>query len=145
MESKAKPFLMVNQIIAKEEDREGVPGYLVFFPWEAKWIYRDTFLKWAFPMEKTNSVKQEDVELFLGKNIEMAPADSKTVIVRAEMLSGFVSFDTSSCIDPENFALEVGASEALRKIRGKLWEYLGFALQWGRNGLEEAEKKVDLG
>lgn len=140
-----KPFLLVKTVYAKEQDRGGERGYLVYFPWEAQWIPKDIFECWALPLEDARSITEAEVGGFLGSDVTMAPADEKTTIVRADMVSGFVAFETSSCVSPEKFDLEKGASIALRKIREKLWEHLGFVLQWGINGVrKDSSSKITL-
>ena len=43
----------------------------------------------------------------------------------------------SSCIKPENFNLGIGAAYAQIKAEDKIWEGLGFVLQWAKYGLKK--------
>ncbi|MFA7188664.1 MAG: Gp49 family protein [Sphaerochaetaceae bacterium] len=66
----------------------------------------------------------------------------KTTFVKAEMLSGFMQYETSSCVDSANYDEEIGEDICIEKINDSLWGHLGFVLQWARNGLtHEPEEK----
>ena len=42
-----------------------------------------------------------------------------------------------ACVKPENFDLNVGANYARIKAEDKIWEGLGFVLQWAKYGLKK--------
>lgn len=42
----------------------------------------------------------------------------------------------AACVKPENFDLNVGANYAQIKAEDKIWEGLGFVLQWAKYGLK---------
>ena len=48
-----------------------------------------------------------------------------------------VLVEQSSCIKPENFNLGIGAAYAQIKAEDKIWEGLGFVLQWAKYGLKK--------
>ena len=52
-------------------------------------------------------------------------------------LTGFEVHGQSSCIKPENFNLGIGAAYAQIKAEDKIWEGLGFVLQWAKYGLKK--------
>ena len=43
----------------------------------------------------------------------------------------------TACVKPENFDLNVGATYAQIKAEDKIWEGLGFVLQWAKYGLKK--------
>lgn len=43
----------------------------------------------------------------------------------------------AACVKPENFDLNVGANYARIKAEDKIWEGLGFVLQWAKYGLKK--------
>lgn len=46
-------------------------------------------------------------------------------------LTGFEVHGQAACVKPENFDLNVGSNYARIKAEDKIWEGLGFVLQWG--------------
>ena len=53
----------------------------------------------------------------------------KLTIVCAKLENGFVLTESSGCIDPANYDVKVGVALCKSKIRQKLWEMEGYALQ----------------
>lgn len=49
---------------------------------------------------------------------------------------GFEVHGQAACVKPENFDLNVGANYAQIKAEDKIWEGLGFVLQWAKYGLK---------
>lgn len=45
--------------------------------------------------------------------------------------------DQAACVKPENFDLNIGANYAQIKAEDKIWEGLGFVLQWAKYGLKK--------
>lgn len=43
----------------------------------------------------------------------------------------------AACVKPENFDLNVGSNYARIKAEDKIWEGLGFVLQWAKYGLKK--------
>lgn len=43
----------------------------------------------------------------------------------------------TACVKPENFDLNVGSNYARIKAEDKIWEGLGFVLQWAKYGLKK--------
>jgi hypothetical protein len=52
-------------------------------------------------------------------------------------LTGFEVHGQAACVKPENFDLNVGANYARIKAEDKIWEGLGFVLQWAKYGLNK--------
>lgn len=50
--------------------------------------------------------------------------------VGVKMQNGFVITDCTSCVDPNNYDEEIGKQICLKHIEDKVWELLGFNLQY---------------
>lgn len=72
---------------------------------------------------------------FLGNDVGCISIDEKTTLVKAKALSGFKFYETSSCVDPNNYNEEIGRNICTDRIIDKIWDHLGFVLQWAKDGL----------
>jgi hypothetical protein len=52
------------------------------------------------------------------------------------MQTGFVQYESSSCVDPKNYDHEIGTLCGLKRIEDSIWKLLGFTLQWAKDGLK---------
>lgn len=50
---------------------------------------------------------------------------------------GYKSWSPAKEVKPENFDLNVGSNYARIKAEDKIWEGLGFVLQWAKYGLKK--------
>lgn len=62
---------------------------------------------------------------------------TKTTNTTLTCLTGFEVHGQAACVKPENFDLNVGANYARIKAEDKIWEGLGFVLQWAKYGLKK--------
>ena len=62
---------------------------------------------------------------------------NKTTNTTLTCLTGFEVHGQAACVKPENFDLNVGANYAQIKAEDKIWEGLGFVLQWAKYGLKK--------
>jgi hypothetical protein len=53
----------------------------------------------------------------------------KTTIVVCQLPNGFIIVESSSCVDPENYDVEIGTEICKKRIENKLWELEGYCLQ----------------
>lgn len=110
------------------------------------WCPTAKFIKQYTPFTNPNSVSQEDVDNFIGSyavnNIQVGGV-TKTTMVTAILVNGFVIHETSTCVDPENYDERVGAEICVNKIKEKVWDYLGFLLQCGTIGFKAILPKGD--
>lgn len=60
--------------------------------------------------------------------------EDKLVLVE---LTGFEVHGQAACVKPENFDLNIGSNYARIKAEDKIWEGLGFVLQWAKYGLKK--------
>ena len=122
--------------IPKNED-PATEGYLVQYPdGYVSWCPKAEFERWymVVPGDGTK-VTEEMVNAMIGNRVEKQ-YDEKTSLVQVDTLTGFRIIETSSCVDPANFNQAIGVEICMERIKNVLWKGLGFALQWGKNGLK---------
>ena len=66
--------------------------------------------------------------------MDTAKYETKTVfgkctIVAAQFENGFILVESSACVDPANYDADLGAKLCKERIRERLWELEGYALQ----------------
>lgn len=77
-----------------------------------------------------------DIKRFI-KDIENVKVGTKTTNTTLTCLTGFEVHGQTACVKPENFDLNVGSNYARIKAEDKIWEGLGFVLQWAKYGLKK--------
>lgn len=77
-----------------------------------------------------------DIKRFI-KGIENVKVGTKTTNTTLTCLTGFEVHGQAACVKPENFDLNVGSNYAKIKAEDKIWEGLGFVLQWAKYGLKK--------
>lgn len=113
-------------------------GYEVTYPDGYKsWSPAKEFEKYYYKLEDYagDILKENDIKRFIS-NIESIKVGTKTTNTTLTCLTGFEAHGQSSCIKPENFNLGIGAAYAQIKAEDKIWECLGFVLQWAKYGLK---------
>lgn len=81
-------------------------------------------------------LKENDIKRFI-KGIENIKVGTKTTNTTLTCLTGFEVHGQAACVKPENFDLNVGSNYARIKAEDKIWEGLGFVLQWAKYGLKK--------
>ena len=119
----------------------GEMGYKVKYPdgyvsWSPKDVFEKAYLKIIpNPRLKTDiSISQQMVDEFI-KEVQVSTIGDKTTLVRVVLVNGFELVESSACVDEENYSEEIGAEVCLKKIKDKVWAYLGFLLQTGVGGV----------
>lgn len=138
-EDQKKTYIGVKRIEAYPEDRDGKPGYAVIYPDGYKsWSPKDVFEAAYFPIEKANSLTPNDIDNMLdaGK-VFITTIGEKMTLVHVVLPTGFEMVETSACVDPRNYSKEYGAEICMEKVRGRLWNLMGFTLQWAHKGLKK--------
>lgn len=83
----------------------------------------------------------EDAEYGEFQAIDVKPENvkvgTKTTNTTLTCLTGFEVHGQAACVKPENFDLNVGSNYARIKAEDKIWEGLGFVLQWAKYGLKK--------
>lgn len=83
-----------------------------------------------------DTLKENDIKRFI-KGIENVKVGTKTTNTTLTCLTGFEVHGQAACVKPENFDLNVGSNYARIKAEDKIWEGLGFVLQWAKYGLKK--------
>ena len=113
-------------------------GYEVTYPegyksWCPKEVADKAYFKLC-PMNDGTKIEEEDVHNFLGGDI-ITTIGTKTTVISSNTITGFSFCESSSCVDPSNYNVELGKRYAKEKVISKLWEHLGFVLQWAKFGI----------
>jgi hypothetical protein len=132
-------YVGVKIIDAEPQVKDGKDGYCVKYTDGYKsWSPKDVFENAYFQIgDDPTRASGNMVDAFIKKTSVLSLDDSKTTLVRADMITGFVQYHTSSCVDPKNYDVSIGKEICISNIRHKLWELLGFVMQWGVNGLNK--------
>lgn len=114
-------------------------GYEVTYPDGYKsWSPAKEFEKAYYKLEDPagDVLKVNDIKRFI-KGIENVKVGTKTTNTTLTCLTGFEVHGQAACVKPENFDLNVGSNYARIKAEDKIWEGLGFVLQWAKYGLKK--------
>lgn len=114
----------------------GADGYKIYYQDPDKyvsWCPKDVFEKQYLQLEEENKITQNDVDSFIEK-VETTKMGNKTTVVQATFKNGFSMVSGSSCVDPQNFNMEIGKQCCMERIKDHVWEFLGFLLQSAKNG-----------
>lgn len=114
-------------------------GYEVTYPEGYKsWSPAKEFEKAYYKLEDPagDVLKENDIKRFI-KDIENVKVGTKTTNTTLTCLTGFEVHGQAACVKPENLDLNVGANYARIKAEDKIWEGLGFVLQWAKYGLKK--------
>lgn len=122
-----------------------VEGYIVKYPdgYES-WSPKDAFEAAYLQLDVNHAVTPAVINSMIA-SVEVSRVDPKTTLLRAETVTGFVEYATSSCVTPENYNEELGQKYAGKKIEDKLWFAMGFVLQWAKFGLKNTPRTVQGG
>ena len=117
-------------------------GYEVTYPDGYKsWCPKEVADKAYFKLDEANDgtkILEQDVHNFIDC-IEGDKIGAKTSLVHATTITGFEYVETSSCVDEKNFNQTLGYQYAKEKVVSKVWDALGFVLQWAKNGIVDKE------
>lgn len=109
-------------------------GYEVTYPNGYKsWSPAKEFEKAYYKLEDPagDVLKENDIKRFI-KGIENVKVDTKTTNTTLTCLTGFEVHGQTACVD-----LNVSSNYARIKAEDKIWEGLGFVLQWAKYGLKK--------
>lgn len=80
--------------------------------------------------EKIITVKAADIRKLLEEaEISVTTQFDKVTVVCVKLKSGFVITEAAGAVDPRNYSEEIGKEVCLERIKRKLWEMEGYALQ----------------
>ena len=132
-------YIGVKMVTAWPEEKHGKPGYAVkyeddYISWSPKDVFEAAYLRLA----NATKISPEDVDRMVA-TVEGTQLDPKTTLVKQTTVTGYVNYDTSSCVDPANYDQSLGVQLASKKTKDKIWEALGFVLQWAKYGLKQTD------
>lgn len=84
------------------------------------------------------SIGQQMVDGFIDK-VESTTMGEKTTVTQITLKNGFIITESSSCVDPKNYSMEIGEEINLEHAKNKIWELLGFLLQTAYHGFKKSE------
>ena len=84
------------------------------------------------------SIGQQMVDDFIDK-VESITMGEKTTVTQVTLKNGFIITESSSCVDPKNYSMEIGEDINLEHAKNKIWELLGFLLQTAYHGFKKSE------
>ena len=132
-----KIYIGVKRLIAFPQERDGLPGYhVVYEDGYERWSPKDVFERAYFPIERPDKLSQSDINDFMARStVGLEKRGEKTTMVEVHFPTGWLEYEMSSCVDPANYDQELGEKICLGKITDRLWNHLGFVLQWADHGL----------
>ena len=98
------------------------------------WSPKEVFEKAYFQVGDNNTVEEHNVNDFI-ESYDTSQWGDKTTIVNATLANGFILTEASSCVDPANFSIDIGDRICRERIQNRVWQFLGFLLQCGVNGV----------
>lgn len=111
-------------------------GYEVEYPDGYKFFSpKDVFEKAYYMILSPNKIQEGDVFNFIKEGYSLRLGE-KTTVVCDTTLTGFDTVGIAACVDPSTYDHDMGCGVARRDIKDKIWEHLGFVLQWAINGLK---------
>ena len=84
------------------------------------------------------SIGPQMVDDFIDK-VESMTMGEKTTVTQITLKNGFIITESSSCVDPKNYSMEIGEKINLEHAKNKIWELLGFLLQTAYYGFKKSE------
>ena len=127
---------------------ESDEGYFIQYPdGYRSWCPKAQFEKQSFPLEDGTKITEGDIRNFklLGYQefaTHTAPDDKPFTMIQMVYPTGFTDFATSACVDPKNYSEEIGLDICTKKINDRLWGFLGFMLQWAKDGLRDVGMEI---
>ena len=122
------------------------PGYFIKHPDDyVTWCPKNAFERDHMPIAKRNTGTKEDVDAMM-KQIhvdQITPNDlgSVVTVTTVTLANGFTITESSTCVDPENYDVEIGVDCCMERIKDKIWYLLGFLLSCGFNGFQKGGGK----
>lgn len=77
-----------------------------------------------------NTITQEDIDLIVERtHWTVEEFHGKCTVVIAKLPNGFILTESSACVDPANYSMEIGVQCCKERIINKIWELEGYRLQ----------------
>lgn len=135
MTAKEAGEVLQRSIDTSNADAEG-NGYLVKYPdGYTSWSPKAQFEKAYLQVGDNNTIVEQNVNDFV-KEIEYQKWGDKTTVAKATLANGFIIVESSSCVDPANFNMDIGGEICKERIYNEVWKMLGFLLQSAKYGIK---------
>ncbi len=77
-----------------------------------------------------NKITQKHIErMFAEAEKDVVTLFDKCTILACRLKNGFVLVESSACVDPDNYDINVGLNICEKRIKERLWELEGYLLQ----------------
>lgn len=122
-------------LICYPDQTSNIDGFDGYVSWSPKKVFEQTYFELIKnPKLKTDkpSISQEMVDNFIS-DFEVFTKQDKITIVIATLINGFTIVESSACVSSENYDKNLGSNICKKKIKDKVWSYLGFLLQSTQN------------
>ena len=83
-----------------------------------------------------NLTKEHIDSIIAGSTFRVSTVDNKTTIVIATLPNGFQIVESSSCVDPDNYDVDIGRENAMKRIVDKVWELEGYVAQGNKHRID---------
>lgn len=116
-------------------------GYIIKYPdGYVSWCPKAQFERQGFVLEDGTKITENDILNFKRMGYqscttEHAPDGKPFTMIQMVFPTGFTSFATATCVDPKNYNEHIGCGICESDINAKLWNNLGFMLQWAKEGI----------
>jgi hypothetical protein len=129
-------YIGIKQVTAWEQDKDDKQGYSVKYPdGYISWSPKDTFENAYIPQgNDPTKINQQMVDDFI-VSTQVETFREKTTIMYATLANGLLIIESSSCVDPANYDESIGEAICIERIKDKVWNHLGFVLQWAKDGI----------
>ena len=123
--------------LGSKEVAQYAEGYKIVYPdgYES-WSPKEAFEKLYMQVGDNFTIVDTNVNDFV-TDIEYQQWGDKTTIANATLANGFILTESSSCVDPANFNMDIGQGICKEKIYNEVWKLLGFLLQTARYGIKK--------
>lgn len=79
---------------------------------------------------KQNTVTEQHIKNLIElSHVVVNEVFGKCTIVSLKLPNGFILTESSACVDPENYDMQVGKEICLNRIENRIWELEGYLLQ----------------
>ena len=83
----------------------------------------------AFFVHKFKGVNSMHIKELLNESlIDKQVVFDKCLIVSVKLPNGFIIVESSACVNPKDFDIEIGTNICMKRIEDKLWELEGYKL-----------------
>ncbi|MBK5492189.1 MULTISPECIES: Gp49 family protein [Bacillus] len=77
-----------------------------------------------------NTITQDDINNILERTqFTVEEFHSKCTVVVAKLPNGFILTESSACVDPVNYDVNIGTEICKNRIVNRIWELEGYRLQ----------------